>query len=368
MKTISRQKVDPALLKTASNLHRIDRLKIELKKAKLDACLIENPLDLFYFTGLKLSSGRLLISETETELIVDGRYFQMAEENSPFKTALDSPQKFLDFCQKHKVARLGFDGRHTSYDHFLLLEKWKKQEMELVAASSFLRSARAIKDRQEIAKMKKSAALLWEGFQFISKALKKGVTEKELSRRFEIFCLEKGADRLSFEPIIAFGPSSAMPHYRSQNVALKDGDAVLIDIGIVLDNYHSDMTRMVFFKKKDAYLSRLYEIAKKSQKSALKLCRPGVKFKELDLAARKVMREDKVEELFVHSLGHGIGLETHEFPRIKYNGDDKDVVLESGMVFTIEPGLYVPGKGGVRYEDTIVITPNGYVNLYPTSD
>lgn len=358
MKTISRQK--------QSSLPRIDHLKIELKKAKLDACLIEDPLDLFYYTGLKLSAGRLLVHDAEVELLVDGRYLQVAQENSPFKTALDSPQKFLDFCEKHKVDRLGFDGRNTSYDHFLLLEEWKKQgnrEIKLVSSSLF-KSARAIKDRTEIAKMKKSAALLWEGFQFISGALKRGVTEKELSKRFEIFCLEKGADRLAFEPIIAFGPNSAMPHYRSQNVALKEGDVVLIDIGVVLDNYHSDMTRVVFYKKENAYLRQLYEIVKKSQKSALKLCRPGVKFKELDLAARKVMREEKVEDLFVHSLGHGIGLETHEFPRIKYNGDDKDVVLQSGMVFTIEPGLYVPGKGGVRYEDTIVITPTGYTNFF----
>ena len=345
-------------------------MKIELRKAKLDSCLIENPLDLFYYTGLKLSTGRLLIHEAETLLLVDGRYLQVAKESSPCKSSLDSPQKFLDYCEKHKVGRLGFDGRNTSYDHFLLLEEWKKQgnrEIKLVAASSILKSARAIKDRVEIGKMKKSAALLWEGFQFINSSLKKGVTEKELSRRFEIFCLEKGADRLSFEPIIAFGPNSAMPHYRSQNVALKDGDAVLIDIGVVLDSYHSDMTRVVFHKKENAFLSRLYEIVKKSQKSALKACRPGVKFKELDLAARKVMQEAQVEDLFIHSLGHGIGLETHEFPRIKYNGDDKDVVLQSGMVFTIEPGLYVPGKGGVRYEDTIVITPTGYTNFYPNS-
>jgi Xaa-Pro aminopeptidase len=196
--------------------------------------------------------------------------------------------------------------------------------------------------------------------------LKKGITEKEVARRFEIFCLEKGAEGLSFTPIIAFGKNGAMPHYRSQDVVLKEGDAVLIDIGVVLDNYHSDMTRVLFYKKKNRYLSHLYEIVKKAQKNALKLCRPGVKLKELDLAARKVMREEKVEDLFLHSLGHGIGLQTHEFPRIKYNGDDRDVVLQSGMVFTVEPGLYVPGKGGVRYEDTIVITPSGYKNFYPS--
>lgn len=365
MKTTSQQKTNPK----SSHLTRISHLKKALKKAELDACLIENPIDLFYYTGLKLSSGRLLIHEDETHLFVDGRYLQMAKKNSFYQTSLDSPQKLLDCCQKLKVARLGFDGRNTSYDRFLLLEQWKKQgrrDIGLIASSSLFKTLRMIKDRQEITQMKKSADLLWTGFTFINRSLKKGITEKELSRRFEIFCLEHGADGLAFEPIIAFGPNSAMPHYRSQNVALKEGDAVLIDIGVVLNGYHSDMTRVVFYKKENPYLRHLYEIVQKSQKNALKLCQPGVKFKELDLAVRQVMREENVEDLFIHSLGHGIGLETHEFPRIKYDGDDKDVILQSGMVFTVEPGLYVPGKGGVRYEDTIVITASGYTNFYPS--
>jgi Xaa-Pro aminopeptidase len=241
----------------------------------------------------------------------------------------------------------------------------EKLEVKLIPVTHSFKTLRAIKEKQEIVLMKKSAALLWKGFQFLRKALKKGVTEKELATRFEIFCLENGAERLAFEPIIAFGKNGAMPHYRSQNVKLKDGDAVLIDIGVVLNNYHSDMTRVVFYKKEDPYIRHLYDIVKRAQMSALKLCRPGTKFKELDLAARKIMREEGVEDLFVHSLGHGIGLETHEYPRIKFDNEDKDVVLESGMVFTVEPGLYVPGKGGVRYEDTIVITPTGYANFYP---
>lgn len=356
-------------MKTSPHLSRIDLLMKELKRAKLDVCLIENPLDLFYYTGLQLSAGRLLVHAAETLLLVDGRYLQMVRESSPIQTTLDSPQKLLDFFEKHKVKRLGFDGRNTSYDRFLSLEEWKKQsqrKIALVPSSSLFKSARAVKDREEIAKMKKSAALVWKGFQFIRGSLKKGVTEKELSRSFEIFCLEQGAERLAFEPIIAFGANSAMPHYRSQNAVLKEGDIVLIDIGVVLDHYHSDMTRVVFYKKKNPYLSRLYEIVKKAQKSAMKLCKPGVKFGELDLAARKVMRAENVEDLFLHGLGHGIGLETHEFPRIKYNGYDKDVVLQSGMVFTIEPGLYVPGKGGVRYEDTVVVTPTGCKNFYPS--
>jgi Xaa-Pro aminopeptidase len=339
-----------------------------LKKEKFDACLIEHPLELFYFTGLKLSAGRLLVHPTEALLLVDGRYLQIAEERSPCKTSLDNPETFLIFCKVHRVRNLGFDGRHTSYDHFFRLKNWQKkgdEAFKLIPSTSFFKDTRAIKDKVEIQKLQKSAALLWKGFQFLCASLKKGIKEQELSKRFEIFCLECGADRLSFDPIIAFGPNSAMPHYRSQDTRLKEGDVVLIDIGISVDSYHSDMTRVLFYKKENAYLRRLYEIAKRAQQSALKLCRPGVKVKQLDMAARQVMCEEKVEDLFIHSLGHGIGLEVHEYPRIKFDGEDKDVELKSGMVFTIEPGLYVPNIGGVRYEDTILITPTGHKNFYP---
>jgi Xaa-Pro aminopeptidase len=338
-----------------------------MKQAKLNCCLIEQPLELFYFTGLRLSAGRLLVHSKDVMLLVDGRYLQIAEEKSPYHISLDGPDKFLAFCQSHRIRRLGFDGRHTSHDRFLSLERTlKKAKCELVASTPLFKNARAVKDKEELAKMQKSAALLWKGYQFIRVSLKTGVKEKEVAKRFEIFCLERGADRLSFEPIIAFGPNSAMPHYRSQSTRLKEGDIVLIDIGVCLDNYHSDMTRVLFHKKQDPYLRRLLDIAKRSQQSALALCRPGVKIKQLDMAARKVMCEENVEDLFVHSLGHGIGLEVHEYPRIKFDGEDKDDELESGMVFTVEPGLYVPGIGGVRYEDTVIITPTGHKNLYPS--
>jgi Xaa-Pro aminopeptidase len=342
----------------------LKQLQNALKKQKLDACLIDEPLALFYFTGLKLSAGKLLVHSKEAKLFVDGRYLQAAGQDSPYPVALDSTENFTAFCRSHRIQALGFDGRHTSYDHFLRLKK--QADVTLIASSSLFKTLRVVKDKQEIQKMQKSAALLWKGFQFIRNCLKKGVKEIELAKRFEIFCLERGADRLSFEPIIAFGPNSAMPHYRSQNTKLKEGDAVLIDIGVCVDNYHSDMTRVLFFKKANPYLKRLYEIVMRAQKNALKVCCPGAKIKEVDLAARQVMREEGVEDLFVHSLGHGIGLEVHEFPRLKFDGDDKDVELESGMVFTVEPGLYVPGVGGVRYEDTIVITPTGHKNFYPS--
>jgi Xaa-Pro aminopeptidase len=352
------------LKNTSHHTQRAKKLQKALSNLKLDALLVEDPTDLFYLTGIHFSVGKLLVTKEDALLLVDHRYLEMAKERSPHPAQLDTQEPFAATCQKKQIKHLGFDGRRASYDHFLHLKR-SLPEIELTSAASFFKTMRVIKDEEELVILRKSAKHLWEGFEFIKATLKEGITELALVKAFEIHCLQKGADGLAFEPIIAFGKNGSMPHYRPQDVLLKAGDPVLIDIGVVIDGYHSDMTRVVFFKNEDPYISQLYEIAKRSQRAALALCRPGTTLKELDLAARAVMKQEKVEELFVHGLGHGVGLEIHEYPKIKYDNDDKDVVLEAGMVITIEPGLYVSGKGGVRYEDTIVITPSGYENFYP---
>lgn len=170
---------------------------------------------------------------------------------------------------------------------------------------------------------------------------------------------------MSFDPIIAFGKNTALPHHHPGDTKCKENDIILCDLGVVLDDYMSDMTRVNFVGKSDPELLHLFEVNRAAQRNALSKCRPGALLKELDLAAREVMAKAGLEEYFIHSLGHGIGLEVHEYPRIKFDGLDCNLKLEPGMAITIEPGLYLPGKGGVRYEDTVIITQEGYMNLYP---
>lgn len=353
----------PVLKKGSPFSERIEKLREDLARENLDACLVESPVDLYYLTGLSLSSGKLVVTPDGGHLFVDGRYLQIAHASAPVPAEKDAKEAV---SAKIRGKRVGFDAGRTSHSQFLRLSEYSA--LEWVVATSLFDRLRLIKDDFEIGQMQKSAALLWKGYEWILSALKVGVTEHAVSKGFEIFCLENGADGLAFEPIIAFGENSAMPHYRSQKVPLSKGDTVLIDIGVVREKYHSDMTRVHFFQGTDAELERLYAIAKESQKAALAHCKPGVRVGMLDEAARSVMQRENVEELFVHSLGHGIGLETHEFPRIRYDGAAKDVLLETGMVITVEPGLYIPGKGGVRYEDTVVVTANGYDNFYPESE
>jgi Xaa-Pro aminopeptidase len=340
----------------------LNRLKKLQEKLGKHACLVEHPLNLFYLTGIPLSTGKLLLSSKAALLLVDSRYVQIAQAQAPIPVQLEEKSSLASFLSAHRLKKLLFDPATTSYTRFLQLK-----DCELVAEAEIFKTLRLVKDPHEIAALQKSASLAWRGFEYVKRSLKVGVTEQELVKRFELFCLKNGADKLSFDPIIAFGAHGAMPHYKPGASKLKEGDAVLIDIGVVLNHYHSDMTRVVFFKQKNPYLSSLYSLVKQAHKKALELCKPGTPLKALDHAVRAVFKKEGLEHLFIHALGHGIGLQTHEFPRIKEGGEDENTLLESGMVLTIEPGLYVPGKGGVRYEDTLVITPNGFTNFYKGS-
>jgi Xaa-Pro aminopeptidase len=355
---------------SAKSLHlkRIRSFQKEMGSAQLDMCLVENPIDLFYLTGLNLSAGRLFIGSSHAELFVDGRYLQNALDRSPVPAVMEQEKAIAAFFKKCKGKRIGFDSNYSSYDRFLKLRSLSsklKAGFELVPSSPLFKRLKVVKDQKEIEKMRTSSALLQRGFQRIKKLLKQGISEKEVARSFEIFCLEQGGEKLSFEPIIAFGANSAMPHHRAGDTRLQKGDLVLIDIGVAVDHYHSDMTRVLFFGSIDPFFSRVYEIVRAAHKAALAACKPGIAVGRLDEKAREVMRAHRMESHFLHSLGHGIGLEVHEFPRIKCDGEDRACILEPGMVITIEPGLYFPGRGGVRYEDTVVITRTGYENLYP---
>lgn len=339
---------------------RISSLNAFLRKHRFDGCVVANPIDLLYLTGLNLSTGSLYLIDGEACLFVDGRYLQIAQEKKPCLVALTSDENIRSFVKKNKL--IVFDSEKTSYEGFL---KLKKFGAKLKPVPNLLKELRAIKDEKELKRIRKSAALLWKGFEHVKKYIKTGVSEKELALEFELFCRKHGAEKLAFDSIFAFGAASAMPHHRAGTARLKKGDVILIDIGIVVDGYHSDMTRVLFWGKPDPRIKKLYSIVRKSQKAALKICRPGMTVGMLDEAARKVMKEEKVEQHFIHSLGHGVGLEIHEYPRVSCTGNDSGVVLKPGMVITIEPGLYLPGIGGVRYEDTVIVTEKGCKNLYP---
>lgn len=359
---------------TQYSLHadRVKRLRPLLKTSRCDAFVITDATNLYYLTGLSLSAGTFLVHPRGAHLLVDGRYIEQCKRHSPFPVHLvegrDTLPKML--ASLRGIQRLGFAKEHTSYAEFEKLKqtvkagsKGKKAAISLVAIENPVAALRIIKQPTEIAALKKAAKLGSEGFDFVRTLLQEGITEFEVAQELDIFWKKRGAQSLAFEPIIAFGKNSSMPHYRSGNTRLKKGMPVLIDIGVVCCRYHSDMTRVLFFGKPNPKMEEIYEIVLEAQAAALALCRPGTKIGELDRAAREVIERHGYGDHFTHSLGHGIGLEIHEVPTLRDKPPTGAMPLKPGMAFTIEPGIYLPGTGGVRLEDTIVITEKGHINL-----
>ncbi len=344
-----------------SNIYS-DRMQSVFKSCRnVDAILIEKPVDLFYLTGLELSAGTLFISKKGGYLLVDGRYIGFAEKKGVCPCELTSSESFKKMAAS--FSNLGFDCCATSFARWEELKNLTKKQ--LIPLKRPTDATRVIKSRAELKALKQSAALLWKGYEYLKKSLKVDITEREIATLFELFCLERGAEKVGFEPIVAFGKNSAFPHYRAGAGRLKKGDVVLLDLGVVVNHYHSDMTRTLFFGRPDPRLVIFEAAVKEAHDAALLQCRPGVKVGELDRISRRVIEKAGLESYLAHTLGHGVGLEIHEFPRLKEKGEDHDVLLQEGMVITIEPGLYWPGVGGIRYEDTIVITRTGYENWYP---
>ena len=343
---------------------RLEKLQNSIKNLKVDGLLIEDQTDLFYLTGLHLSAGTLFVDKNGAELFVDGRYIESCKKNCPFPVILSdfiSLEAMLKKSSMKEAKTVAFDSTTTSYSQY---EKFKKNShITLIPLEAPLKLQRAIKDAFEIEALRKAAILGYRGFEFVSTLLKEGISEQECAQELELFWKKQGSQGLAFESIIAFGKNSSMPHHRAGKETLKLNDIALIDIGVNLDNYNSDMTRVVFFNKPHKTLLAIHDIVEQAQLEALKLCREGVLIGDIDKAARKYITDKGYGNNFNHNLGHGIGLNIHEYPSIKNVPPFDKTPLKAGMVITIEPGIYLPGIGGVRIEDSIVITKKGYENL-----
>lgn len=333
---------------------RLQKLIVWLEEHKLSMCLIQDTINLFYYTGLHISTGLLLVSSKKTTLIVDNRYYDRCKREVPMNvlltTGLKKTLKKLRWPQK-----VGVDSHTTLLKDFELYQEF----CDPISYPGFLSKLRMIKDAKEANLIQKSCQLTKKGIAYIQRHFKEGITEKELAQKLELFFKKEGAQKMAFDPIVAFGKNAANPHYTPGNIKLKKNDLILIDCGCVLDDYYSDMTRTFIKGKISARMTKLVHICKKAQEKAVAICKPGVRLEELNEVVHAVFKEEEVNELFIHSLGHGVGLEVHESPTLS----TKEMVLKKGMVITIEPGLYVSGLGGVRVEDTLLITSKGYESL-----
>jgi len=342
-------------------MKRIKKFQDLLKKNRWESCIISRPLDLLYLTGVKVSEGTLYITCDEALLFVDNRYAEMCANK--VEIACENKENFDAIMAEKDLSAIYFDSVHTSVQNLHeLLKSFNEKKTRFYPIENPLEPLRALKDKSEILRLKTAAKIASNGFLHILSSLEVGVTEKELAKRFEIFCLENGADKLSFEPIIAFGKNSSMPHYRPQNVRLQKNTHILVDVGCVYENYCSDMTRVIFYGKPHHKIVTLHSMVQKAQSLALDMCKAGQSTKSIDQEVRNFFRLYQVDEYFLHSLGHGIGLDIHEEPFLKQNIKN-DTLLKSSMAITIEPGLYIPNVGGIRIENSILITKTGYTDL-----
>lgn len=319
--------------------------KVQKALGKANAFVTFCPVNILYASGLSVSKGALVIAKSSVTLHLDSRYTLYAKEYAPVPVKeYTAATTFPKGC--------GFD---PSVTPFALVQ----QGMQ--AMKNPFPLVRACKEKRELALIQKSIDLMNASFAHIKKKMKEGVSEKEIALAFEIYAKKHGAEKMAFDPIIAFGKNAAMPHYHPGTTKLKRG-IVLQDAGVVVSGYASDTTRCFFNGNPRHEEKELFALVERAHKEAVSTLKPGCTFAEADEAVCAVFQEEGMEQYYMHALGHGIGLETHEFPLLSCKRKVEGT-LQEGMVVTIEPGLYVEGVGGIRLEEMYLITKHGAKRL-----
>lgn len=341
---------------------RWNQLRSFLAKEKASACLIEDSVDMFYLLGERFSLGSCLITQDTFFCCIDGRYQAVANDLPGVEVRSYSLNSLKEIVSKlPESGVLLFDSCDLSYKRFVDLEEVVVGEgKRFQPYANLLQGLRLYKEESEIELLRESAKINRQAYEYISQFVEKGVSERALACAYKRFLLDLSVDEVAFDPIVAFGANTANPHHHPGEDIWTPDQPILFDVGAFYEGYASDMTRVYLSKDTPAVFHKMYEVVLAAYDAAVSLCAPGHPIGDLDESARKVMRKFGMEDLFLHSLGHGLGLSVHEFPTIRNIGVDRDFQLQPGMVITIEPGLYQMGVGGIRYENTLLITSSGY--------
>jgi Xaa-Pro aminopeptidase len=338
-------------------------LRAGLASEKVDCLLVTHPADWYYLTGFTGDSGALVISRDHEHgaaaLITDGRFLsQAAEETGGVKIVKQAGALYPSvgkFLHEGRGRRVGFDaGQLTVAQHGELLRGMGKRPA-LRSAPGLVARLRMRKETSELAAMRRAALVADEVMALAARMLKPGVREFEVAAEIEYQMKKRGASGPAFETIVAFGPRAALPHARATAKRLRKNELVVLDLGAILAHYCSDITRTYFVGRASSRVRGWYKAVLEAQGAAVAAVRDGVSCGDVDAAARNVLAKYKLDRYFVHSTGHGLGLEVHEDPRVA-KGQSR--LLEPGNVITIEPGVYLPEIGGIRIEDDVVVHAN----------
>lgn len=340
---------------------RMKRLLRKLRRERCQAALITAVADVTYLSGFSGEDSWLVVfADGEAFLVTDGRYTEQARDEAPGCHIVERAEPLAvaagQVLRRRRPARVAFDPDHLTVRAYrALLDEIGKSE--LVAVQSLVAEIRQVKDSGEVRLLRRALQIAQNAFIAVSHEVRPGMKEKDVADLLETLVRKHGGQRTAFETIVAAGERSALPHARAGDRAIRAGEVVLVDWGAWYNHYYSDLTRLIMPDTIPKVLREIYEIVLEAQAAALRRIAPGAEASSIDAAGRQVIERAGYGEHFGHGIGHGVGLEVHELPHVN---PVSHVKLKPGMVFTVEPAIYLPGRGGVRIEDVVRVTRTGH--------
>jgi Xaa-Pro aminopeptidase len=352
---------------------RLKKLQAVFDRNSLDALLVTHLPNIRYLCGFTGTSGALAILETRAVFFTDGRYTEQAraeirgariviDRRPPLAAAAEWLLENGSKVGRQKARRLGIESEHMTVSARSQIASLLRSNFRLRETRGLVERDRMVKDADEIGLLRTAAVLGASLFERALEVIRSGVTENEVAAEMEYVARRAGAEQMSFPTIVAAGKRSALPHGRASKAAIPSRGFVVCDFGVILTGYCSDRTRTVYVGRPTGEARRMYEAVRDAQAAAIGAVKAGVSVAEIDHVARNLLKKRGLERRFTHSTGHGVGLEIHEPPRI---ASGQTEILRPGMVITVEPGVYIAGSGGVRIEDTVVVTERGCEVLAP---
>jgi Xaa-Pro aminopeptidase len=347
-------------------INRIKKLHERLAEKEIEAIFISQPENRRYLSGFDGSAGFLLLTTKDSILATDFRYMEQAKRQAPdyglFQVIGDIKSWFPRLINDLNIRRLGFEADHVSFDLYHRLSiilNDSRLKLQLVPVTGLVEPLRSIKEPEELELITKAVAISDAAFEDVASTIHAGMTELEIAWELEKALHERGSQSMPFEIIVASGANAALPHAKPSQCTIQSGEPIVIDLGARVQGYSSDLSRTICLGKPDNAFKKVYQTVKEAQQAAITQITVGMTGAEADSLAREVIIRAGYGDAFGHGLGHGLGLAPHEQPFLSPNSQDK---LVDGMVFTIEPGIYLPNWGGVRIEDTVVME-NGKIRL-----
>jgi Xaa-Pro aminopeptidase len=341
---------------------RCARLARQFRGAGIDALFVSSEPNVSYLSGFKGTESFLFITPHRRYFLTDFRYAEQARrETRGFKVLVRNGASYADMAEelrrRERCRRVGFESPRTTHAFYRQLER-ALGAGALVPTSGLVERLRAVKDAGELRKIRNAVAIMGEGIRRLRATAAPGMNEKEIQGRLEYETKMLGSEKPAFDIIIAAGAKSSMPHAVSDHLSrLRENDILLVDMGVVSEGYHSDLTRCFFLGKIPRPMRKIYDTVLEAQERGIRAVRPGRPAREVDAACRDFIRKKGYGRYFGHGTGHGVGLEIHEAPSVSGRSSD---VLAPGMVVTVEPGIYLPGRFGVRIEDMVLVTAKGH--------